>query len=236
MFGWQVGAVLLGLSLSGIVTARDAVASGRENVRIPVPAHKGQAALSLQAFLYRPNDGGKHPLVLLSHGSSGGDLKREVPQADQAKFFTDRGYVVIVPMRRGRGTSSGTSLESEEKNCDPKSWQGGLDSAYDDVSAAIAYGVSLPDVDASRLILAGESRGGFLSVAYAAQGVRRKNVVGVINFVGGWVAQAEDNCPIDFNLVAYRNYGARTRVPELWLYGEHDRFYSTESIRSYPEA
>jgi dienelactone hydrolase len=174
--------------------------------------------------------------VLLNHGSSGGDSKQEVPQTEQAKFFTDRGYVVLVPMRRGRGTSGGKSLESEEKSCDPKSWQVGLDAAYEDVSAAITYAFSLPDVEPSKLVLAGESRGGFLSVAYAAQGSRRKNVVGVINFVGGWVAQAEDNCPIDFNVVAYRKYGSQTRIPELWLYGDHDRFYSTSSIKSYPVA
>ena len=174
--------------------------------------------------------------MVLSHGSSGGDLKLEVPQAEQARFFTERGFVVVVPMRRGRGTSGGMSLESEDRNCDPASWWPGLDAAYEDVTATIDTAAHMPDVNANAVVLAGESRGGFLSVAYAAQGARRRHVAAVINFVGGWVAQAEDNCPTDFNEVAFRRFGAVTRVPELWLYGDHDRFYATASIRAYPQA
>ena len=71
----------------------------------------------------------------------------------------------------------------------------------------------LPDVDATRVVLAGESRGGFLSVAYAAQGARRSRVVGVVKFVGGWVAQAEDRYPTDFNEVAFRRYGMPFTAP-----------------------
>lgn len=231
-------AIALSILFSSGGDAQSASALGTgSSVRIPVSSpHAASAAFSLQAFVYRPTGTQKHPLVLLSHGSSGGDPKQEVPQPDQAKFFTDRGYVVLVPMRRGRGTSGGVSLESEDKNCDPKSWQGGLDAAFEDVTAAIDYARTLPDVDSSKIVLVGESRGGFLSVAYAAEGARRARVVAVVNFVGGWVAQAEDNCPTDFNTVAFRRYGTVTRIPQLWLYGDHDRFYSAASIRSYPRA
>lgn len=201
-------------------------------VRVPVRS----GGFSLQAFLYRPAGGGGGPLVLLSHGSSGGDPGQEVPQAEQAAFFTARGYVVLAPMRRGRGRSGGASLESEDRNCDPASWRPGLDAAFEDVTAAIDHAAALPGVDASRVVLAGESRGGFLSVAYAATGGRRDRVAGVVNFVGGWVAQAEDRCPVDFNRLAFRRYGALTEVPELWLYGDRDRFYSTPSIRGYARA
>jgi len=238
MRNWLAFMTALGVIPCGIACAQDRAAADRpQPVRLSVHSkvQKG-ASFSLEAFVYRPTGEGKHPLVLLSHGSSGGDLKQEVPQAEQAKFFTDRGYIVVAPMRRGRGTSGGTSPESEEKNCNPLSWQAGLDAAYEDVTAGIDFAAAMPDVDAARIVLAGESRGGFLSVAYAAQGARRTRVVGVINFVGGWVAQAEDNCPTDFNEVAFRRYGAATMIPELWLYGDHDRFYSTPSIRSYPRA
>ena len=222
----------------GVAFAQPPAPSGTaRTVRIPVRSKVARGTtFSLEAFVYRPTVGGRHPLVLLSHGSSGGNPKQEAPQADQAKFFTDRGYVVLVPMRRGRGASGGESLESENKNCDPRSWRTGLHAAYEAVPAAIDFAAALPDVDATRVVLAGESRGGFLSVAYAAQGARRSRVAAVINFVGGWVAQAEDQCPVDFNEVAFRRYGGLTRMPELWLYGDRDRFYSTPSIRSYARA
>lgn len=230
---WATAALILPALAHGQTPEAGSV----ETVRVPVRSTRArEAAFSLEAFLYRPATGGRHPLVLLSHGSSGGDPKGEAPQAEQARFFTDRGYVVLVPMRRGRGTSGGVSLESEEKNCDPASWQTGLEAAYDDVTAAIDYAAMLPDVDAAKVVLVGESRGGFLSVAYAAQGARRSRVVGVVNFVGGWVAQAEDHCPTDFNDVAFRRYGTVTRLPELWLYGDRDRFYAASSIRSYARA
>lgn len=238
MRSWLTIVVVLGAWSCSVVRAQDRKSiAGVEQLRILVHSRVANGAVfSLQAFVYRPMVGGKHPVLLLSHGSSGGDPKQETPQAEQAKFLTDRGYLVVVPMRRGRGTSGGSSLESEDKNCDPASWRTGLDAAFEDVTAALDFAAALPDVDASRVVLAGESRGGFLSVAYAAQGARRASVVGAINFVGGWVAQAEDHCPADFNEVAFRRYGASASIPELWLYGDNDRFYSTSSIRSYVRA
>jgi len=90
-----------------------------------------------------------------------------------------------------------------------------------------------PKASSHAVVLAGASRGGFLSVAYAAVGERWSSIVGVVNFVGGWVAQAEDNCPVDFNYTSFSALGAKTKVPMLWLYGENDAFYSWESIESY---
>lgn len=138
-------------------------------------------------------------------------------------------------MRRGRGKSEGVWLESEEKNCEVQSWWPGLNAAFEDITAVINYAKELPFADPSRIILAGVSRGGFLSVAYAAKGSKKAELVGVINFVGGWVAQAEDNCPMDFNYVSFSEFGKQTKIPTLWLYGENDTFYSLSSIQSYPK-
>jgi dienelactone hydrolase len=238
MRGWRRIWAGSGLLSCGVACAQQPASSDHvQIVRVPVSSKvaNGQGFF-LETFLYRPLSKGRHPLVLLSHGSPGGDPKQDEPQAAKAKFFTDRGYIVLVPKRRGRGSSGGNSLESLDKNCNPGSWRTGLRSAYEDVTAAIHYGSALPDVDAKRVLLAGESRGGFLSVAYAAQGSRRSHIVGVVNFVGGWVAQAEDNCPTDFNELAFGVYGRATTIPELWLYGDGDQFYRTPSILSYQQA
>lgn len=142
---------------------------------------------------------------------------------------------MLGPMRKGRGKSSGISLESEEKNCDLSSWDAGLQSAFRDVDAVIDFAQSLPFADASRITLVGMSRGGFLSVAYAAEGRERARVRSVINFVGGWVAQAEDQCPADFNTVSFARFGAETQIPSLWLYGAGDLFYGDAAVKSYAE-
>lgn len=200
---------------------------------VSIPA---TTAVRLEAFVYEPAGAGPHPVVVFNHGSSGGNPKASLRARRQAEYFTSRGFLVVVPMRRGRGGSSGTSLESEDKNCDTGSWAPGLQSAFEDITATLAYLQTLKGADPARVLLAGTSRGGFLSAAYAASGEKRGAVAGVVNFVGGWVAQAEDQCPTDFNQLGFAEFGSRTSVPSLWLYGENDAFYSADSIRSYVEA
>ena len=178
----------------------------------------------LETHVYVPTASGHLPIVILNHGSAGGSPKQSIDWSADAAYFTSKGYVVLAPMRRGRGSSSGVSLESEEKNCDLSSWAPGLRSAFRDLDAVIEYAQSLTGVDASNITLVGMSRGGFLSIAYAAEGLHKAQIRSVVNFVGGWVAQAEDQCPTDFNTVSFARYGAETHIRTLWLYGARDAF------------
>ena len=75
------------------------------------------------------------------------------------------------------------------------------------------------------MLMAGASRGGVLSIAYA--GMHPNDVAGVISFVGGWITE---ECGLtarqtNSNLL---ERGAPFRRSTLWLYGVHDRFYSLE--------
>ena len=74
----------------------------------------------------------------------------------------------------------------------------------------------------------GHSRGGLLSVVYAAR--RPGAVLGVVNFSGGWHS---DGCAADFNDYVYEKAGSASKVPALWLYAENDRLYSASSIKRY---
>jgi dienelactone hydrolase len=204
-----------------------------EVVRIPVPETIPGGPITLEGFVYSPRTPGKHPVVVFNHGSADGEPYLNLPASSQAQYFVSRGFVVIVPMRRGRGSSGGVSSEGEDKNCDVTSWEPGLRAATDDITAAVDFATTIPNADTSRILLVGASRGGFLAVAYAASGARREAVVGVINFVGGWVAQAQDDCAEDFNVLKFRSFGQRSPVPQLWLYGDRDPYYSRESILSY---
>jgi dienelactone hydrolase len=196
----------------------------------------GSGGVRIEAFVYRPKAAGRHPVLIFNHGSAGGDLQKSFPEADLAEVFVAQGYVVVVPMRRGRGNSSGVSLESETKNCDVRSWRSGIESSLDDVTSVLSFVAKQPDVDPDRIFLAGTSRGGFLSVAYAAEGKLRNQVKGVVNFVGSWVAQTEDKCTEDFNKIAFARYGTEAKVTMLWLYGKGDRFNDETSTKSYYEA
>lgn len=223
------GLVLMGLAACAPASAPEGLAP--QAVRIPVVADG--KTIELEGFVYRPNRAGRHPVVVFNHGSAGGEPKAAQRAETQAAYFASRGFLVVVPMRRGRGQSEGVSLEGEEKSCDVESWEPGLQAASDDLTAAIDLAATLSDADTSRIVMAGASRGGFLSAAYAATGKHRDAVIGVVNFSGGWVAQAEDDCPVDFNLVGFQSFAKRSSPPQLWLYGENDPYYERDSILSY---
>ena len=62
----------------------------------------------LEVYINRP---GKHPLALLTHGTSSTPAERRKvtpwAQLSQAIWFARRGYVALVIIRRGYGTSGG---------------------------------------------------------------------------------------------------------------------------------
>lgn len=190
----------------------------------------------LETRIFIPKGAGPFPVAILNHGSAGGAPKRSIAWQEVSKYLSERGYVVIAPMRRGRGKSTGASLESEEKNCDPESWLPGLASSMQDIDATIEFSRTLRFVKAHDVLLLGVSRGGFLSVAYAAEGKYRNDVQQVVNLVGGWVAQAEDQCLVDFNLLSFHKYGSMTHTKMLWLYGANDLFYGDAAVHSYVDA
>jgi dienelactone hydrolase len=219
-------AVTLGLLVAGC--------SEPVQVRIPVISSIDQQVIAeLEAVVYKPKGEGIFPVVIFNHGSTGGNPKRTYKWPDQAKYFVSKGYVVIAPMRKGRGQSSGVSLESEDKNCDISIWDKGIQSAMDDLDAVIEFADSMKEIKHDEIHLLGQSRGGFLSIAYAAEGKFKEKIKSVVNFSGGWVAQKEDQCPQDFNEVAFAQYGAKSTIPMLWIYGANDLYYGDESIISY---
>jgi predicted peptidase len=88
------------------------------------------------------------------------------------------------------------------------------------------------DVDTTRLLISGTSRGGILSVAYVAR--RPEVYLGAINFVGGWLGEG---CG-DFETVNRQLFvgGAAFPGTSLWIYAENDSFYSLAHSRSNYDA
>jgi hypothetical protein len=70
-----------------------------------------------------------------------------------------------------------------------------------------------------------------LSVVYA--GRRPQAVAGVINFVGGWMWE---RCVPDANGRFFSDAARQARIPMLWLYADHDPYYSAAAIKSYHAA
>jgi dienelactone hydrolase len=82
----------------------------------------------------------------------------------------------------------------------------------------------------SRIIAAGHSRGGFLSLILAGE---RPNVVkGVVNFAGGWQAMndrvtLEDHKHrVDVQAIPLSRAAKQARAPSIWIYADRDPFYN----------
>lgn len=199
-----------------------------EAVRIPhasVQTPDGERPLELAATLYRPQSTKPAPLAIINHGSTGGTFspRQTFRSAAQALWLLERGFTVLVPMRRGRGESEGVFGEETL----PFDLEGGLEQAIEDLDSALIYAQALPFVQRGPALLVGQSRGGFLSAVYAS--LYPEAVAGVINFAGGWTGEDYQGT---FNRDTLAEAGRTARVPQLWLYGKQDSLYGEKHIRA----
>lgn len=79
--------------------------------RIPSP----EAGVKLKVFVAAPSGPGPHPTIVFHHGSTGRGHpamygRRWCPAVLQ-QWFTERGWMVLFPQRRGRGGSEGRYAE-----------------------------------------------------------------------------------------------------------------------------
>jgi dienelactone hydrolase len=198
-----------------------------------VPVTVDGQRVRLQMRIYTPAAQGRFPTLIFNHGSTGygtdaGRFKQAVDAPAVAAFFVERGWAVVMPARRGRAGSDGqydegfSTIRALGYSCIPSLSLAGADRALRDIEAATSLILQMPFVDAKRVVIAGSSRGGALSVAYA--GVHPAQVRGVINFVGGWLGRP---CPTMTSVnQSVFNRGASFAGQSLWLYAENDSYYS----------
>lgn len=226
--------------VSGVLSKTAAPLKATE--RIPTPFTENGKPVTLEVVIYKPAGNGPFPALMFNHGSTGsGDnpvlFTSTYTSASLARYFTDKGWLVAFPQRRGRGKSDGLYDEGFETNrsrysCDAQLSLPGLERALTDLDATYSYLATRPDVDSKRLLIGGQSRGGIAASVYA--GTRPAQFAGVVNFVGGWVS---DRCSsaAAVNTVSFRR-AAAFASPMLWLYGENDPFYRITHSKSNFEA
>jgi pimeloyl-ACP methyl ester carboxylesterase len=133
--------------------------------------------------VFRPAGKGPFPLVVISHGSPRSANERRswgrIRFPAQSEAFVAMGYAVIVPTRRGYGKSEGEWAEGYGTCSNPDYYAAGMEGARD-IRAAVDAVRHEPWADAQRVVLAGQSAGGFGSVAAASQ--HFAGLVGVVNF------------------------------------------------------
>jgi dienelactone hydrolase len=178
----------------------------------------GLFSIDLETTIFKPDGDGPFPIVLINHGKAFGDPKfqaRYRPSA--ARYFMSRGYVVVVPMRRGFSKSTGSYIGG---GCNVES--NGVAQA-EDVKDVLDYMSAQPYADKSRILVAGQSHGGWTTLAFGT--VNYPGVKGLVNFAGG--LRQEGCAGWESTLArAAGNYGENTRVPSLWFYGDNDSYFS----------
>ena len=198
--------------------------------------------IRLVAYVYRPLKNDRREVVLYSHGSTASWTRSpkepgDAPPLAVLRFFLSRGYTIVAPMRRGRGESSGTYVEEcpvYAGRCSPADQVAlgdrALREALLDTSAVIDQIVYHLVPRDSKIIAAGHSRGGFLSLILA--GERPHAIKGVVNFAGGWQAMndrvtAEDHKHrVEVQAIPLSRAAKLAEAPSIWIYADRDPFYN----------
>ncbi len=220
-------------------------------LRIPVPAQRGSPTLvELEATLFRPAGDGPFPLVVMSHGQPAGTAQmRSVPRQrfpELSRVMMQEGYAVLLPMRRGYGNSGG-EFRGGSGRCGSLAPLNNARFTAEDIEACRAWALAnLPGLDARRVLLAGQSAGGYGSL-YAASQVMSP-VAGVINFAGGLRAGSTltsagtmQFCDgwqdvVTESFAAMGRGPAAAQLPTLWLYAANDNFFGFGLSRRFVEA
>jgi dienelactone hydrolase len=183
-------------------------------------------AVTLQVTILHPDGNGPFPLAILNHGATGvsvGHRGERYRLTNGAFYFLSRGYAVALPMMRGFAASGG---EIYHFGCDLAA----TGNAYaKDLRAVIRYLGSDPRFDTTRIVVAGQSFGGWNTLALGALNV--PNVKGLINFNGG--IRSSDCKAGDTSLAtAAGDFGAHTKIPSIWFYGDNDELFSVPVWRA----
>lgn len=201
-------------------------------LRVPVVSRDGRAD-AIDVTLFRAAGPEPSPLVVLSHGSprNAADRRRSGRMRFEAesRAFLAMGYSVAVPTRRGYGDSGGIWFEGYGGCADPDYHEAGLESARD-ISAAVEALRNVPGLKTDRVVLVGQSAGGWGSVAASTLGI--DGLAAVVNFAGGRGSVAERSVCREERLVeAAARYGKASRVPQLWIYSVNDLYFGPDLAR-----
>src|SRR5688572_22197088 len=183
----RLGAAMIVLLQGAAWDATGAIDSSgfRESaVRAPVVSESRRDYIDVT--IYRPDGAGPFPLLVLNHGSPRDAASRRSDGRQrlerQSRPFVAMGFAVLVPTRRGYGESDGDWAETYGACANPDYYRAGLESARD-IRAAVDAVRGEPWVDATRVVLAGQSAGGFGSVAASSSSF--PGLIAVVNFAGG---------------------------------------------------
>jgi len=195
---------------------------------LPLPGSK--SGIELETTLYRPPGPGPFPVLIMNHGKTRGNPRKQ--ERDRfiaiSREFVKRGYAVVIPMRTGFSNSGGQYVD------DGCSMTANGQTQANDIQGVVEYLSQQPWVNKDRIVVAGQSHGGLATLAFGTRNIA--GVRGLINFAGGLKT---DSGPCHWKSAlagAFADYGAKTRMPSLWFYGANDSYFDPALAASLHEA
>jgi dienelactone hydrolase len=229
MFRWlNALALVFSLTTATSATSNDLVQE-KQYLRVKI----GGKDVRLEAlFVKRADAKGRLPVAFFNHGRPAyrelaldESLTVDDPGINLLADMARRGWLAVAIHRRGFGQSDGPV--QADSPCTVDAYMSWMNADADDIEASIAVIAKRGDADPSKMIAMGGSAGGAASVALAAR--NPPGLAAVINLAGGehWAgcAALRESIPIDF-----RNLGARSRVPNLWVFAKNDLNHPVDQI------
>lgn len=233
-------ALAIAVATAGTPARAEAIdASLREAVHSVPVASVGE---SIVVTSFRPRGEGPFPWIVLSHGTAttleaNRALGRYRP-LNPVREWVNRGYAVLVPVRRGYGATGGSRLADSYGTCADPDFRRAGDGAAEDLLATADWAKAQRDLDPRRWLLVGQSAGGFASVHAASR--RPDGLVAVLAFSAGRGGNPEtrpgEPCGSDRLAALLADIAPRVAVPVLWFYAENDQFMGPRVQRLWFDA
>jgi len=145
---------------------------------------------------------------------------------ESARWFTDRGFLVIFPMRRGYGATGGVLSETSGP-CEVPDYVGAGLVGAQDIDSAVRYATALPEARPDQAVVVGQSVGGWAVIAYdSVPHPRVSALIAMAPGRGGWAGgEAGKNCRPDLLAASAAYFAATATTPMLWVFAANDSYY-----------
>ena len=191
--------------------------------------------------IFRPDGDGPFPLFVMNHGRAPADKRaQQTSQRFEAlsRYLVAKGFVVLLPTRVGYGENYGEFDPESTGSCAQGRLEAQAKAASDQVLATLAFARSLPYVDTSRWVVAGQSVGGLATIATVSR--HPPGLVGAIDFAGGTGGDPERSPgrPCNPQRLAndWESRAASAEAPMLWLYWQNDEYWGPDNPKRWHEA
>jgi dienelactone hydrolase len=215
-----------------------------ETQRIPVTVkdmYGRQETKQIPITIFRPRGDGPFPLVIMNHGRATPERRAQQGRQryeDLSRYLVAKGFVVLLPTRVGYAESYGDFDPEATGTCNARRLEPMADAVFDQVMATLAFAKTLPFVDASRWIVAGQSAGGLTAVVTV--GKHPSGLIAGINFAGGSGGDPDNSPqrPCSPKSVArlWGGLAGEAAAPMIWLYWQNDQYWGPEIPKQWHAA